>query len=146
MSLKLYKKLKFLNEFGVSFNFRKLYTAITIDDPLKMLNKQFRTEMEKDWDEASESEEDEEDVVGIIGYYKKFEKTNEAKRRPSRKVRFMEAEKIKQIAEAAKKPTEEEYIDLTVTYKILIAEAIDLIPHFNFSFPSLSTWSECDET
>lgn len=115
--LKAMKSLKYLNEFGVSFNCKKLYTAITIDDPLKMLNKQFRTEMEKDWDKATESEEDEQDVVGIIGSRKKFEKTNEAKRRPSRKVRFIEAEKIKEMEEAAKKPIED-YIDLKVKFYI----------------------------
>lgn len=125
--LKALKNLKYLNGFGVTFNCRKLYTAITIDDPLKMLNKQFRTEMEKDWDEASESEEDEGDVIGTIGYHKKFEKSNEAKRRPSRKVRFMEAEKIRQMEEAAKKPMPE-YINLTVTDKI----SVTIFNDFNY--------------
>lgn len=115
--LKAVKSLKYLNDFGVAFNCRKLYTAITIDDTLKMLNKQFRTEMEKDWDEPSEPEDDDdEDVIGNIGYHKKFEKSNEAKRRPSRKVRFIEAEKIKQLEAANKKPTEE-YIDLHVSVR-----------------------------
>lgn len=112
--LKAVKNLKYLNEFGVVFNCRKLYTALTIDDPLKMLNKQFRTELEKDWDEPSDAEEDDDEyIVGMIGYHKKFEKSNEVKRRPSRKVRFFEAEKIKQMEEAAKKPIPD-YIDLTV--------------------------------
>lgn len=117
--LKAMENLKYVNEFGVKFNWRKLYSAITIDDPLKMLNIHFQTEMEKGWDVPSESEEEDEDIVGIISYYKKFEKSNEEKRRPSRKVRFLEAEKIKEMAETAKKPMQE-YIDLTVRHIKLI--------------------------
>ncbi|KAJ6638876.1 Protein mab-21-like 2 [Pseudolycoriella hygida] len=112
--LKALKSLKYLDDFGVAFNCRKLYTAITIDDPLKMLNKQLM-DLEKDWDKPSEPEDDEEEDEenrGIIATYMKYEKANEIKRRPSRKVKIIEAEKLKQMEEAAKKPVED-FINLT---------------------------------
>lgn len=101
------------------FDFKELYTVMTVDNPLKLINPNFCSEEERTGmtgDEAmvSSEEEDGPGALGAIGYYQKESKNVKVKRRKTRKVRFQEAEQINVELERAARRVSVESIDVRV--------------------------------
>lgn len=117
------RNLQFHSNYGVPLDFVKLYSTMTIDNPLKIINPNFRV-AEKDSEKAVANgdmlDSDEEagpEAMGAIGYYQKADRNVKVKRRKTRKVRFME-EKLNEQLEKQTRKESVESIDIRVSRNI----------------------------
>lgn len=114
------RNLKSDNMASIKFNFKQLYTTITIDNPLIILNPNFRAAPDEDEAEQNnvsiDTDEEGPDALGAIGYYQKCDRNNKAKRRKTKKVRFLEAEKLNEQLKRDAKRTSQESIDVRVSF------------------------------
>lgn len=96
------------------FNYKKLYSAIVIDNPLKIVNPMFRVQDTADTKKSNNDDSDSDgmqsdletngnDALGVIGYFQKVDRTDKSRRRRTKRVPFLEAEKLSQKMEKEKK-------------------------------------------
>lgn len=113
------RNLRCQSSFEFRFDFKHLYAIMTIDNPLKLINPNFRGSDERvmTGTELVESEGDDgPEALGAIGYYQKEAKNDTTKRRKTRKVRFQEAEQIHEELERAARKVSVESIDVRVSF------------------------------
>lgn len=100
------------------FDFKELYTTMTVDNPLKLINPNFCNADERDGTKGGEvvttDEDDGPEALGAIGYFQKESRNDKGKRRKTRKVRFQEAEQINDELERAARRASVESIDVRV--------------------------------
>lgn len=98
-------------------DFKELYTIMTVDNPLKLINPNFCSPDERKATAGEMEITDEEngpEALGAIGYFQKESKNDKGKRRKTRKVRFHEAEQINDELERAARRASVESIDVRV--------------------------------
>jgi Mab-21 protein len=109
------RNLKFSKDFYPKLKFRKLYSTLVVDDPMKIINPQLIT--------SSEKNPQVKDVADVaFGSMAAFERTERQRRQKRTKmVRFMEAEKTKKDLEITDaKRLSVESIDIKVSCKSYI--------------------------
>lgn len=112
------RNLSYSSNFSmVQFNYKKLYSAIVIDNPLKIVNPMFRVSEAKERNNIDDEDNDGNsdagmqsdletngnDALGVIGYFQKVDRTDKSRRRRTKRVQFLEAEKLSQKMEKEKK-------------------------------------------
>lgn len=106
------RNLSYSSNFRMAqFNYKKLYSAIVIDNALKIINPMFRVDDadESNTHDAADSdgmvtdpETNGDDALGVIGYFQKADRTDKSRRRRTKRVQFLEAEKLSQKMEKEK--------------------------------------------
>jgi Mab-21 protein len=106
-----FRNLKFSKDFYPKLKFRKLYSTLVVDDPMKIINPQLITSLEKNLQLKDDS-----DVA--FGSMAAFERTErQLRQRRTKMVRFMEAEKTKKDCEITDvKRLSVESIDIKVSF------------------------------
>lgn len=142
---------------GVHLDLKTLYGIMTVDNPLQMVNPNFRKAPDALGmvDGGPELEEDgcERTVVGGIGNFQKMARSRgKERRRKTHKVRFMEAERELEEAQAAARRVSQESIDVRVSSRTSAvacekSEKRRTLTFFLFvsrcSSPLSSTWNSC---
>lgn len=111
------------------FDFKELYTIMTVDNPLKLINPNFCSPNERNGtggEIVTTDEEDGPEALGAIGYFQKESRNDKGKRRKTRKVRFHEAEQINDELERAARRASVESIDVRVSqpYTTIVSQLI----------------------
>lgn len=124
--LRALRCLQFKSAFDEQFCWNNLYATMTVDNPLKIINPNFRTvdDEESDTSETTRYDGVDEDAeergpraMGAIGYYQTADLNNKVKRRrKSRKIRFLEAQKRKSHLEQMERKVSTESIDVLVSF------------------------------
>lgn len=115
------RNLRCQSNFEFRFDFKNLYAIMTVDNPLKLINPNFRGEDERketvdiDLEAVDSDGDDGVKALGAIGYYQQAAKNDTTKRRKTRKVRFQEAEQIHEELERAARRASVESIDVRVS-------------------------------
>lgn len=118
--LRALRNLRFRSTFDGAFGWNDLYATMTVDNPLKIINPNFRT-VDEESDGGSEAgADDEEDdgprAMGAIGYYQTADLNNKVKRRrKTKRIRFLEAQKRKSQLEQLERKASVESIDVLVS-------------------------------
>lgn len=111
------KNLKFYPEMFPRINFKKIYSAIIIDNPLKIVNPMFRTKNDE-YDENDLNENDDDDGLDIwssnLSFYAVDNGEERLKTKKKKRVKFIEMDKLNQQMERTHRRISMESIDVKV--------------------------------